>query len=269
VKYNLPAMYRRARNPRRRQVVLRPVTIPATLASDLYASVYAGIVKVWEAALPAITEQYERTLAEMTTDSPEENGSTISAVENEVSRILVTVRLRLEAWAARVERLHRQKWRGAVLSGTGVDINTMIGPGDVRQTLGAVIEENVALVRSVSDQARQRIAAEVFDGLRARRPARETARVLREKVAMSRRRALNIASDQASKLGARLNVERAQEAGLEQYEWVHSGKVHPRPEHKARNGKRYEYGKPAGDEPGFAIHCGCTARAVLSLDGEF
>ena len=89
-----------------------------------------------------------------------------------------------EAW-------HRARWRGAVLTATSVDLQTMIGPADVRETVEAVIQRNVGLVRSVSDETRRRIGDAVFRGLQKRTPAREVARELREAVAMSRRRALD------------------------------------------------------------------------------
>ena len=275
MKYDLAMLWRRTRNPRRREVVFRPIVAPATLAGDLYAAAYRPVIDVWTAALPGIIAEYERTLAELTTDSPADVAATVTAVEADIARLLLSIRLRLERWAQRMEVWQRGKWRSAVLTATGVDVNTLIGPADMRLTLGAAIEANVALVRSVSDQIRDRIAQEVLQGLRERRPARATAAAIREKVDMGRRRALNIAADQTVKITAALNDERRREAGLSTWEWVHSGKLHPRENHKARNGKRYDDDvasgprKPPEDRPGMLPFCGCTSRAVLSLDGEF
>lgn len=269
MKYSLARMTRRVKNPRRSTITLRPIAAPGTLATDLYQAAYSPVVKAWEAAIDPIMAEYERSLAALTSDSAADIGSVIERHEGDLFRLILTLRLRLEQWALRVEKWHRTKWRGAVLSATGVDVNTMIGAGDMRETLGAAVERNVGLVRSVSEQARTRIGDAVFRGLSQRKPAREVAAEIREAVAMSRRRALNIASDQNSKLAAQLNTERAREAGLEFYEWLSSHKIHYRPEHRARDGKRYEYGEPSGDEPGMAINCGCVARACLTLGGEF
>jgi uncharacterized protein with gpF-like domain len=275
VRYNLVTLWRRAKNPRRREVVLREIVPTAVFAGDLFAAGGKVVVDQWTAALPRIITEYERTLTDLTQDAPADVGAQISMVENEISRLFLSIRLRLERWAQRIEQFQRAKWRGAVLSATSVDIGTMIGPGDMRTTLSAAIEENVALVRSVSDQTRDRISAEVFQGLRERKPAREVAAALREKVGMGRRRALLIASDQTTKLTEALNEERRREAGVDTWAWVSSHKLHYRPEHLARDGKRYDDGvtsgphKPPQDRPGQLIHCGCTSRAVLSLDGEF
>jgi SPP1 gp7 family putative phage head morphogenesis protein len=179
------------------------------------------------------------------------------------------VRARIERWAARLEVLHRQRWRGAVLTATGVDLATMIGPEGARMTIAASVERNTSLIRSVSDETRRRIGEAVFGGFNRRDEPRVVAKAIREAVGMERKRALRIAADQNVKLASQLNIERAQEAGLTHYQWVHSGKLHPRQSHLERNGKRYEYGKPEGDQPGYAIHCGCVSRACLSLDGEF
>jgi hypothetical protein len=275
MKYDLRQILRRTRNPRRSVIVFRQIVAPAVLAGDLYIAGYRPVVDAWLAALPGITAQYERTLSEIITDSPAEVGATISAVEGDIARLLLTIRLRLERWALRVEGYQRGKWRSAVLTATGVDIETLVGANDARMTMGAAIERNVALVRSVSDQTRDRISEEVFQGLRERKPAREVARGIREKVDMGRRRALNIASDQTVKLTAALNDERRREAGLSTWEWVSSHKLHFRPEHAKRDGKRYDDEaksgphKPPKDRPAELPYCGCTSRAVLTLDGEF
>ncbi len=275
MRYNLAQLWRRARNPRRREVTLRKIVLPSTLASDLYARAYAPVIAAWTESLPSIIAEYERSLSEMTQDSPATLGVTVSAVESALNNLLVTLRLRLERWASRVEAAHRVRWRGAVLQATGVDVGTLIGPADARMTLEAAVEANVALVRSVSDQTRQRISEEVFRGLRERKPAREVAAAIREKVDMGRRRVLNIAADQQVKLSEALNEERRREAGCSAWEWVSSHKQHFRPEHAARDGKRYDDDategahKPPQDRPGVLPFCGCTSRAVLTLDGEF
>lgn len=265
----LSAMARRARKTRKSSVTLRPINAPATMASDLYVSAYDPVIKVWSNGAERIIAAYERALAQITQDSPEQVSASITTVENDLNALILSVRMRLEAWAAKIERWHRSKWRGAVLSATSVDLGTMLGAGPMRMTLGTAIERNVGLIKSVSDQARGRIGDAVFRGLTQRKPAREVASEIRGAVAMSRRRALNIAADQTTKLTAAMNTERMTEAGLDHYEWMSSHKVHYRPEHAARDGQRYEIGHFGDDEPGMAINCGCTARAVLSLDGEF
>ena len=269
MRYSLAAMWRRQRNPRRREVTLRPVTLPATTASDLYASSYNPVIAAWTAAQAAIMAEYERSLSALTTDGAAEIGDILTRTENDIATILLSIRLRLARWTSIAERIQRQRWAAAVKAGTGVDIGMMIGPEGARETLGAAIERNVGLVRSVSEATRTKIGEAVFRGLSQRRSAREVAAEIREGVAISRRRALNIASDQTVKIASQLNSERRREAGIDTWEWLSSHKAHFRPEHAARDGKRYSDEDAPDDLPGELPYCGCTERAVLSLDGKF
>lgn len=273
MRYSLKAMWAQ-RKPRRRTVTFREVSLPSTLASDLYASAYADVVRAWLQGSSAIMAEYERTLSGMTLDSAADISNVLVSVEADVSRLMVAIRLRLERWASRVEQAQRRKWTSAVKQATGLDISMMMGSADARETLGTVIERNVELVKSVSDQARARISDSVFRGLAQRKPAREVAKEVREAADMSRRRALNIASDQMTKASEALNEERRRQAGLMAWEWVSSHKVNYRPEHAVRDGKRYsddpaDGAPPPADRPGELPWCGCTSRAVLSLDSPF
>lgn len=266
MRYSLAAMTRRTRNPRRSAIVLRDIVPPATLATDLFRSAFLPVIQTWEAAIPAIVAEYERTLSAMTTDAPADVEAQLSFVEQEVNRLLLVLTPRLRDWALRVERWQRGKWRGAVLSATGVDLQTLIGPEDVRETLETTINWNVALVKDVSAQAQQRISNAVFSGLNERKPSREVAKEIREATGMARRRSINIASDQLSKVTSALADERRREAGIDTWKWHHSGKLHPRAEHQARNGKEYTDATAPADLPGRLPFCGCRSQAVLTFD---
>lgn len=256
------------------------------MATDLYQAVYKRAVDVWERAAPRIVAEYERTLSAMTTDSPADIQSEIEAVESAFERLAITLTPAIRAWALRVNRVIETRFKGAVLAASSVDLSTVIGPDAARETLEQYIAWNVDLVKDVSAVTKKRIADRVFSGLTERKPAREVAREIREAVAMSRRRSELIASDQLSKVSNALADERAREAGLTEWEWIHSGKRHPREEHQARNGFIYtdnpaNVGKRVGgklvrsppeasDLPGRPPYCACHRRAVLvwEFDGE-
>lgn len=279
MRFDLATLTRRVSNPRRSVIPLRPIIAPAMFATTLYRESYMPVVQVWERAIPSIVATYERTLAEMVTDSAADLSFEIGQVESSLTTLLISLDLRLGRWAQLVESWHRRKWRNNVISATTVDLGTLLGPDDVRETLDVIIQRNVGLITSVSDQTRQRIADAVFRGLGERKPSAQIAKELREFVAMSRRRARNIASDQTVKITSALNEERRRQAGIQSWEWVHSDKAVPRPEHVARDGKLYsddpalvgdDYGgktvrKPPEDRPGRLPFCGCTDRAVLIL----
>lgn len=280
-RFDLAAMARRA-NPgrRKRSATFRDIKPPATLASDLYAAGYAPAIALWQRYAARVVAEYERSLSALTTDAPADIGQALDQAEDELSRLLLILRPEMREWTLRVERWHRGRWRGAVLSATGVDLGTLLGPDDMKEPLEVVLERNVGLVKDVSAQARQRISNAVYEGLRARTPAREVAKQIGEAVDMGKRRAVNIASDQLTKLTSALADERRRQAGLSLWEWKWSGKLHGRPEHIARDGKLYsddaaDVGtKVEGDtvqpmpseRPGVLPYCGCRALARITFD---
>jgi len=278
---DLASMVRRIRNPRRSQIVVRDIIPPAVLASNLYTVAYAPIVNAWASALPKIIAEYERSLAAITTDSPANLQARLDAASSDIERLFILLDAGLRDWTLGVERWQRGKWRGAVLSATGVDLQTMIGPENVKETLDRIIAWNVSLIRDVSAEAKRRISNAVFAGLNQRKPANEVAAEIREAVTMSRDRARRIASDQLSKLTSALAAERRREAGLTIYRYRHSGKLHPRSWHQARNGKLYADNPadaervingetvnapiPEDDRAGIPPFCGCREQGVIDL----
>ncbi len=269
MQYDLRAMTLRARpNLRRKSITLREIAPPATFATDLYLRSYRPIVLLWRERIPAIMAEYERTLSSMTTDSPADVQREIEAGEATFTRIFLELSAGVRLWTLRTEEWTRARWRGAVLSATGVDVGTLVGAGDMRATIEATIARNVGLIRDVSAQAQGRITDAVFRGLNQRLPARDVAREIRGAVDMSQRRAIGIASHQLSDISNRLADERRREAGLDEYEWIHSRKRNGRPEHIARNGKIYSDKNPPPTLAGAEPYCGCRTRAHIDFGDD-
>ena len=276
MRYELAAMTLRAKNPRRKSITIRDIRPPNIFASDLYRAAYAPVIALWNGAIDSIVNEYARTIG-MMQDSPADIEAAIESAERSFALLAITITPALERYMVRVERWHRGKWRGAVLSATNVDIGTMIGAADVRQTLEAAINYNVSLVKDVSAEARRRMSAIIYDGLRNNKPAREVAKELRAAVELGKARSIRISSDQISKLAATLAEERQREAGLTIWEWKHSGKRRPRETHKARDGNYYSDnsadvgkvidGKTVGPAPtdrvGQLPFCGCRSAGIL------
>ncbi len=274
--FDLITIARRRRNIRRKIIVLRDIAPTAIMATNLYA-IYSRMLAAWDAALPRIISTYERTLSEITTDSPADVAQDVEDASSAINRLLLTLTPEVQNWAIGVERWQRSKWISAVMSATDVDLAPMIGAGDARMTLETAINWNVALIKDVSAQAQQRMSNAVFDGLRNNKPPRELAKDLREAVTMGRDRATRIASDQLNKLSASLADERRRQAGLPVWKWVHSRKLHPRQTHVDRDGHLYSddpslVGKvvdgktimaPPEDLPGQLPYCGCRSQSVL------
>ena len=268
---NLPALVR-ARKTRRRDITLRPINPSVGAATDL-AAIIAPAWRIWTEGIDAIMAGYDPTPLPtgdaVTLDSATQIHSTIDATAADfMTRLLTIITPSLRRWAVNVERIHRGKWVSAVSAGTGVDLSTILTSLDVAETVETFVARNVALARNISDQAQARISDAVFRGHQNRTPVRDVAKEVREATGMARDRAVRIASDQNAKLSAALDDQRRAEAGIDQYRWRHSGKLHPRAEHKARDGKVFKNGDPAGDAPGQKPYCGCRAQAYIPLMDE-
>jgi hypothetical protein len=269
MRYDLAALTRRARNPRVSQIVLRDIAPPSMFAADLFRACYRPIIGGWTAAVPRIIAEYDRSLPvrdALITDSIADLGALLESLGEELTRLVLELVPELRDWTVRYEQHHRARWRGAVLTATGVDLETILIASGVPTSLADTIAWNVALMKDVSSQAQQRITAAVFAGFRDRRPAREVAAQIREAIAMGRRRSINIASDQLVKLSSALDRERRADAGITSFKWRWSHKRHGRKEHMARDGKIYSEATAPEDRAGTLPFCGCREQAVLVLD---
>lgn len=271
---------------KRREVTFAPIITTKAQASDL-ASILNRMLSPWYGSRDRITEAYARELDRvLQTDSIDDLTQLFDDLAQQVQRLVLTLTPALQDWAFRVERWHRGKWARTVLSGAGVNIETLIGPGDAQETIQAFMARNVALVKDISAQAQGRISDAVFRGFQQRTPAREVGKEIAEALGMARRRANNVASHQTVALAGALDEQRQREAGLDFWKYRHSAKLHPRLKHKARDGKIYErdtrrevefvdgkkkYGDDTiapGDGPTEPPFCACGRQAILVLDGE-
>lgn len=282
----------------RRNVTLRPI-IPTKAQATELARIMAPAWQVWASGVDAImagydpaplptsdaSHQFARPSDMMgqdfitLTDSPADVQSTITSLAAEfLTRLVTEITPGLKRWTVSTEQWHRRKWIEAVKAGTSVDLSTVLTALPVQETLETFVARNVALTKNISDQAEARIADAVFRGYQQRTPAREVAKEIREETGMARDRAVRIASDQSSKLSAALDQERQAEAGIEWFKWRHSGKLHPRSWHRARDGKIYDSKThkpraggeaiPSDDMPGMPPWCGCRAQAYLAIMDE-
>jgi hypothetical protein len=276
--FDLPQLARR--NSRRRNVTLRPIVPTSAQATDI-ARIIAPAWRIWAENLERIMAEYDpKPLGDgLTLDSPDAIQRILDAIGAEfLTRLVAEITPGLRRLSVRTETWHRAKWAAAVKAGTGVSLDTVLTAQPVQETLEAWIQRNVALAKNISDQAQARIADAVFRGYEARLPAREVAKAIREAAGLGRKRALRIAADQSSKLSAALDAERQAEAGIAWFRWRHSGKLHPRAWHKARDGRVYalKSGKardgdetiPRDDRPGMQPWCGCRAQAYLAIMDE-
>lgn len=252
---------------RRGHIVFANIT-PTRAQADALALIYLKVVRGWEEGTQRIVDSYERTLAELITDSPADTAAVIDSIDDAMRRLVLMLTPDLRNWAFRVEEVQRGKWIRNVLSAVSIDLTTILIASDVASTVQAAIEWNVSLIKDVSDEIRRKVTNSVFTGFRERKAARDIAAEIRNTTGLARDRSLRIARDQTVKLGSKLNESRQRQAGLDHFKWRHSGKVHPRKHHLERDGKVFKWTDPEVKEdlPGDAPYCGCNAQGVLVLD---
>lgn len=269
--YPLRRMIARADKTRRKEITLRPIIPTGGLALEL-AAIIAQVPRAWLDRRERILDAYERALASRTigdaaiSDAGEEIDAALEEAEGDLYRLVLALTPQLRDWTIKVERWHRKKFIGAVLTPTGVDLSTLLNPAG--QTMEAFRASILALIRNIDDDTRSRIAGHVWRGFQERTDRRSIAKQIAETTNISRKRAVFIARDQTVKMSARLDQARQEEAGIEEYVWLHSRKLHPRPEHQARDGIIFRWDKPPADgHPGTLPYCGCKPRAHIRLEG--
>lgn len=259
---NYPALARAAGV--RRAITLRPIFTTRQQERTL-AAMYLRVVRVWsEGARDRILPVYTRSLAEYTGDSPADLQAEIAAVENgAVQAILTGFTAAYSEWFSDLVLWHINKLGSQLTYVDNVTLRTQLGPAT--GTFEDLLARNTALVRNVSDQTRGRIADIVFRGLQARTPSRDIGREIAEATGLGRKRANRIAADQTVKASAALDQLRMEQLGIDRFVWVHSGKRHYRPDHKARDGKVFAWDSDVArnDPPGRLPFCGCHARAYI------
>jgi uncharacterized protein with gpF-like domain len=270
---------------RRRVVAFRPIRVTKSQAEEL-AAINRRALKPWEDARERIVEAYAAELARVIqTDSIDDLAQLFEDIAEMVQAVVLELTPNMRDWALKVERWHRDKWRGSVLAGANVDLQYLIGPAEAQEQISTFLARNTALVRDTTAQAQGRIVDAVWRGLQSRTPARKVGKEIAEALGMGRKRANRIAADQANKLGAALDGQRQREAGLDVFKYHHSGKLHPRSWHKARDGKFYDRdtgrevvftnaGQQWGEDkiadddmPGVPPFCACATAGVLVIDG--
>ncbi len=265
--FNLRQIIKRTGSTRRSSITLRPITPPPALATTAGAAL-AQIPKFWNSQATArLVPVYAASQAEQraTTDGAPEIQQQLTATEVASYQLVLELGPQMRSWAVMVEQWHRRKFAGQVLTASGVDLSTLLSPqGDIVE---AFYESMMALVRNVDDSTRNRVAGIIWRGYQDGTPRAKIAKEISEATDIERARAWRIAVDQTTKLSARLDQARQEEAGFDEYVWHHSRKLHPRETHVQRDGKIFAWAKPPADgPPGTQPFCGCKARAHLNLD---
>lgn len=145
---------------------------------------------------------------------------------------------------------------------------------DVMDSLQAVVNENVSLIRSIPSRFLDNVESLVMQSVARGRDLGTLTKQIEEQYGVTRRRAALIARDQNNKATSAMASARQQSLGITHGIWKHShaGKE-PRPSHVAADGVKFELSKGLYLEgewvlPGEAINCRCTWQPIIPGLGE-
>nr|WP_315116506.1 phage minor head protein [uncultured Neisseria sp.] len=160
------------------------------------------------------------------------------------------------------DRFNRQQFHAVFRSVFGVDIFTT--EPFLADLLAAWEAENIKLIKSIPSQYLDQLHGKIVAAVRAGKPSKVIAEVVRETFDLPRNRAKLIARDQIGKLNGQLTMARQKNIGVENYVWRTSLDERVREEHKHREGEKFSWDEPPKDgHPGNPINCRCSAEAVF------
>ncbi len=202
-----------------------------------------------------------------------------AGVEHALNNLLKSYSDALTPWAERtawrmlndVNRRDLDTWRKL-----GQQISQQLHY-DIKKTplggvMGALLAEQVTLIKSLPLEAAQRVHELTLKGLEDSARAKEYAKEIMRSGEVAESRAMLIARTETARTATVLLQARATSAGLTHYVWETSKDSDVRPGHKAMQGKVCEWANPpAVNENGRIMHhhpgeiwnCRCYAAPVL------
>lgn len=115
-----------------------------------------------------------------------------------------------------------------------------------------------------SSQFRNEVQSALIDGLTRGQGVDQVAKRIKDRLGVSRSRATLIARNELGNAAGYAMQESQRLGGVTQYIWRATKDSRTRPEHKARDGKTFNWDDlPWDGHPGQAINCRCVALPVL------
>lgn len=177
---------------------------------------------------------------------------------------------KLAEWFAKDHRNRTERSLKTDLRKAGFTVKfQMTAP--MRDAFNAVVDENVALIKSIAEKYLTDIKVDLMQSVQNGRDLGYLTERLVKKTGITKRRAAFIARDQNNKATAVMARTRQLELGITQAKWLHSaGGKTPRPAHVKFSGQVFDLasGHDFGDGeghvlPGQAINCRCVAVPIL------
>lgn len=185
------------------------------------------------------------------------------------ARLVALVKAAIERILGTESERHTKKWREAIKSATGIDVEAIVQQDDILPLLALAVARSSALVVDLNRQVAADVERVVYDAVAKQKAVSALKKELTDRFGVAEKRAELIAVDQVSTMVAELTEMRHRQAGITEYIWTTRRDERVRPLHARLHGKRYRYGQRTGAEgglpPGMPIRCRCNARGVVRL----
>ena len=261
--------------PRRRETVLKPIQANAGIEAAYRAKIADLIKKMHDDVVEIALRTYARNPPEIAADELSWR-SMADAMRKLARRWLSRFDVMAEQLAeyfgqSVADRTDAQLKR--ILKDGGISLENFTLTRAQRDVLGAIIQENVSLIKSIPEQYFTQIEGIVMRSVQAGYDGKLLSSELQKQFGVTKKRAVFIARDQTRKATALLQRTRFVETGVKECIWMHSsaGKT-PRPTHvkAGKDQQRFDpaigWLDPAINKriwPGTEINCRCTCRAVI------
>ena len=164
------------------------------------------------------------------------------------------------------DQFNRRAFISGLRQAIGVDVSTVLNESfAVRREMDRRIIENVNLIKSIPEKYIDRLSKIIRKGMMESDDYRSIRKQILELGQSTKKRARFIARDQMSKFTNTLNKTRQENVGITRYIWRASRDSRVSDEHKAHDGKVFEWAKPPSPDghPGDRPNCRCYAEPYL------
>ena len=165
-------------------------------------------------------------------------------------------------FSGRTDKFHKRQFMQMIRATYGVDI--FKSEPWLENELAAWEAENIALIKSVGEQAKASMHGTYIRAVKDGRSLRDVKAEVKSLYGVADKRAELIARDQIGKLNGQLTQIRQQAIGVEEYTWESMDDERVRPSHQDYDGKTFKWSEPPPEgHPGQPIRCRCYAAPVL------
>lgn len=175
-----------------------------------------------------------------------------------------------------VARNLQQQMRKSKLAQAGFDLKFSYMSQREKDAFGAIVAENVNLIKSIASQHLTNVTGVVLRGIETGHDLSTVTKSLKESFGVSERRAAMIARDQTNKSTSNLSRARLLVYGVEKGKWMHTsaGKTY-RHSHVEMDGEIYDLNRGCYDpdyggyiQPAELVNCHCVCIPIVDFSGE-